>query len=238
MPEPRSSGPAMPTSCASSRETMPTPLRAREEERVLLEHLLVFVDAAVDQIDRLAALLRPAVGNVVAGAAHLEEPVQQTRADERLEQVEDQLALADAVEKDRRAAAERAAHVHAPRAEPEQVRRDALQLGADHAQVLRALRHLDLADLLRRQHVRELARHRGHVVGLRRDGRVLRVGQRLGQLLVAAVEIADHRVDGDDGLAFERDDGAEDAVGRRVLRPHVHGQALGTRPVHFDARDG
>ena len=66
MPEPRSSGPAMPTSCASSLETMPTPLRAREEERVPLEHLLVLVDAPFDEIDRLAALLRPAVGNVVA----------------------------------------------------------------------------------------------------------------------------------------------------------------------------
>src|SRR6185503_10844469 len=84
--------------------------RAREEKGVLLEHLLVFVDPAVDHIDRLAARLRPAVRNVVARAAHLKEPVEQTSADERLEQIENQLPLADAVEKDRRAAAERAAH--------------------------------------------------------------------------------------------------------------------------------
>jgi hypothetical protein len=211
--------------------------RAREEEGVLLEHLLVFVDAAVDQIDRLATFLHPAVGYVVACATHLKKPVEQAGADERFEQIENQLPFADAVEKDRRAAAERTAHVHAPGSEPQQMRGDALEFRADDAQVLRAFRNFDFPDLFRRQHVGELARHRGHVVGFRRDARVLCVGQRLRQFFVAAVQVADHRVNGDDRLPFERHDGAEHAVGRRMLRPHVHGQALGARPVHFNARD-
>src|SRR5262249_59618857 len=45
-------------------------------------------------------------------------------------------------------------------------------------------------------------------------------------LLVAAVAVADHGVDADDGFALERENHAEHAMGRRVLRPHVHHEAL------------
>ena len=225
----------MPTSSASSREMKPTPC-ARARKNGLSSSRPSYSPMRLSMTSIVSRhCVRPSCRDVVAHAADLVEAVEQARADQRLEQVEDHLALADAVEEDRRAAAERAAHVHAPRAEPEQVRGDPLQLGGDHAQILRALRHFDLADLLGRQHVGELARHRRDVVGLRRDRRVLRVGQRLGQLLVAAVQIADHRVDADDRFALEREDGAEHAVGRRVLRPHVHRQALAAGVVELDA---
>jgi hypothetical protein len=114
------------------------------------------------------------------------------------------------------------------------VRRDALQLRGDDPEVLRALRHVDLADQLGRAHVGELAGHRGNVVGLRRDRGVLRVGERLRQLLVAAVEVADDRIDADDLLAFEREDGAKHAVGGGVLRPHVHGEPFAAGVIHLD----
>jgi hypothetical protein len=42
------------------------------------------------------------------------------------------------------------------------------------------------------------------------------------------MEISDHGIDADDGLALEREDRSEYTVGRRVLRPHVHRQALAT----------
>ena len=42
----------------------------------------------------------------------------------------------------------------------------------------------------------------------------------------------------DDRLALEREDRAEHAVGRRVLRPHVHGEALAAGVVELDARAG
>ncbi len=176
--------------------------------------------------DRLPALVRPAGRDVVARPAHLVEPVEQARTRQRLEEVEDHLALAEAVEEHRRPAPERPAHVHAPGAEPETVRRDPLELRRQHPEVLGALRHLDLAELLRRAHVAELGGHRRDVVRLRGDGRVLDVGQRLPELLVAAVEVADHRVDGDDRLPLEGEDHPEDAVSGRVLRPHVHHEAL------------
>ena len=43
----------------------------------------------------------------------------------------------------------------------------------------------------------------------------------LAQLLDAAMEIAEHRVEVDDLLAVELEDDPQDAVGRRVLRAHV-----------------
>ena len=54
------------------------------------------------------------------------------------------------------------------------------------------------------------------------------------ELLVAAVEIADDRVDAHHRLALEREDRAEDAVGGRVLRPHVHGEALAAPVTQLD----
>ena len=52
---------------------------------------------------------------------------------------------------------------------------------------------------------------------------------------MAAVQVADDRVDADDRLALERQDRAEHAVGRRVLRPHVHRQPLAAGVVELDA---
>src|SRR5262249_14217218 len=66
------------------------------------------------------------------------------------------------------------------------------------------------------------------------DRRVLDVGEVLGEFLVTAVEIADHGVDADDGLALEDQDRAEDTVRRRMLRPHVHHEALVTAVADFD----
>jgi hypothetical protein len=118
------------------------------------------------------------------------------------------------------------------------VRGDPLQFRRDDAEVLCAPRDLDGANLLGGEHVRELAGHRRHVVGLRGDGRVLRVGQRLGQLFMTAVQVADDRVHGDDRFALERQDGAEDAVRRWMLRPHVDHEALAAGVVEFDLGRG
>src|SRR5262249_22441217 len=63
---------------------------------------------------------------------------------------------------------------------------------------------------------------------------VLRVGQGLAELLVTAVEVADDGVHTHHRFTLERQDGAEDAVGGRMLRPHVHGEALAARVPHLD----
>src|SRR3972149_3178821 len=112
------------------------------------------------------------------------------------------------------------------------------ELRGDDPQVLRALRHVDLADHLRRADVGQLARHRGDVIRLGRDGRILGVRERLAELLVTAVEVTDDGVDGNHGLALEREDHAEDSVGGWVLRPHVHGDALGAAVAHLEDLPG
>ncbi len=99
----------------------PDALRAHQEEAVLLEHRLVLGQPLFDDVHRLTARLGPAGRHVIAHAADLVEAVEQAGPDERFEEVEHQLAFADAVEEDRGAAAERAPHVHAPGAEPQAV---------------------------------------------------------------------------------------------------------------------
>ena len=143
--------PEMPTSSASSREMTPTPC-ARAMKNGLSSSMCSYSLMRLSMRSTVSRQVATQSGrHVVAHAADLVEAVEQPRADQRFEQIENQLALADAVEEDRRPAAQRAAHVEAPGAQPQQVRRDTLQLGGDDPQVLRALRHLDLADLLGRR---------------------------------------------------------------------------------------
>src|SRR5262249_36844376 len=97
-----------------------------EKERVVFEHRLVLADAVVDDVQHAARLVGPAGREVIARAADLVEAVGQPGPGQGLEEVEDRLALAHAVEEHRGAAAEGAAHVEAPGAEPEAVRRDPL----------------------------------------------------------------------------------------------------------------
>src|SRR3989454_2296585 len=116
-----------------SRDHTDTP-RADGEEGVALQHRLIFVEPRLDEVDRLAHLRVPARRDIVARSADLMEAVEQARAGQLLEAIEDHLTFADAIEEHRGAAAERPAHVQAPRAEPEAVRRDPLELRRDHAQ--------------------------------------------------------------------------------------------------------
>ena len=81
--------------------------------------------------------------------------------------------------------------------------------------------HLDIEQLLERHDRRPLAEERGDVferVGV--ADRLVVVGV-LAELLHAAVEVPEHRVDVHDALAVDLEDDAEDAVRGRVMRPHV-----------------
>ncbi len=90
-------------------------------------------------------LLGEAAGDVLDHAADLEVARVHALTGGHLEQVEDLLALAEAVPEHRdRAEIERA------RAEPDEVGHDPVELHVDHAQVLGALGHLDLEQCLDR----------------------------------------------------------------------------------------
>ena len=76
--------------------------------------------------------------------------------------------------------------------------------------------------VLDREHVGVLLRHRRDVVEAIEVADALDVGPVLDQLLGAAMEQADVRVGALDDLAVELEHEAQHAVRRRVLRPEVH----------------
>ena len=149
-----------------------------------------------------------------------------------LDQVEHVLAVAEAVER-RRERADLQAHL----AEEQHERGDARELGEDRADVLRARRRLDVHQLLGRVDERHLvgeARQPVDAVDQRGD---LRVGAELGELLVAAVHVADHRVGREHALAVEAHHEAQRAVGGGVLRPEVEDHVAGVE-LDVDLRVG
>ena len=141
--------------------------------------------------------------------------------EEILEQVEDRLALAEAVPEHRdRAEVERA------RAEPHQVGHDPVELEVDHAQVLGARRHLDSEQRLDRAAERHRVEVVGEVVHPLDDGDHLPVGLVLGGLLDPGVDVADDRLDVAHDLALERREQPQHAVGGGVVGPDVERQQL------------
>ena len=106
-------------------------------------------------------------------------------------------------------------------AEVEHVVLDAGQLGEQHADILRAQRHLEPHQFLDGEHEAVLHAHRRAVIEPVEVGQRLGVGLVLDQLLGAAVEQADMRVDPLDDLAVQLHDQPQHAVRGRVLRAEI-----------------
>ena len=130
-------------------------------------------------------------------------------------------ALAEAVEEDGEGA-----DVHGVGAEPDEVRLDAGELVEQDAEVLGALGDLEAEELFYRQSVGDVVGHRAEVVDAVGERRDLGVELGLAGLLDAGVEVADVGGEGDDGLAVDFEDEAQDAVCGRVLRAHVEDHGL------------
>ena len=98
--------------------------------------------------------------------------------------------------------------IHREGAEPEQMRRDAGQLAADHADVLAARRELlvDAHQLLDGEGVGDVVGERREVIQPVRVRDELGIGHVLGDLLVAAMQITDVGHRPGDGLAVHLDD--------------------------------
>ena len=88
-------------------------------------------------------------------------------------------------------------------------------------------------ELLDGQRQHQLVVERRQVVHAGDVGRPLDVGELLGRLLHAGVQVADDRLGAQHGLAVELDHESEHAVRRRVLGPHVddHGLVVGLLDV-------
>ena len=172
-----------------------------------LEDRLVLVDRLRHRVAERPRLRREPGGQVLGDAADLDVARVHPRPARHLEQVEDLVAVVEAVPEERdRPELERR------RSEPDEVRVDAVQLGERHPGPDRAARDLDAEELLDRQHVQELVRVERDVVDARRVGHRLPPGLVLHVLLEARVQVADHRADSRDGLAVEVDDESQHAV--------------------------
>ena len=145
-------------------------------------------------------------------------------ADE-LEEVEDAVALAEAVPEHRdRPELER----RGP--EPDEMRVNPVQLAQQHPHPRRARRHLDVEQLLDREDEDELVVLERDVVDARRVRDRLPPRLLLHALLEARVQVADDGREPDDVLAVEVDDQPQHAVRRRVVRAEVDGEDVVRRP--------
>ncbi len=221
LPAARSSGPVTPSPSSVSASSGQVP-RRRCSTISLEFRIAPYSSARLGMIvEELAQLRREPGGDVLDHAADLEVARVHARAGGHLEQVEDQLALAQAVQ-EYRARAE----VQRARAEPDQVRGDAVQLEVDHAQVLRAPGNLDLHQRLDRaaeRHRVEVVREVVHPLDDRDD---LPVGLVLGGLLDPRVHVPDDRFDVPDDLPLQRHQQAQHAVRGGVVRAEVERQQL------------
>ena len=115
---------------------------------------------------------------------------------------------------------------------------DAADLGIEHADQLSAPRHLDAEQPLGRQAEGVLLIHRRDVIEPVEIRDRLQIGLVLDQLLGAAMQQADMRIDALDDLAVELQDKAQHAVGRRMLRAEVDVKfgSAGCRPSAISFR--
>ena len=197
-------------------------LRPLEPDAVVRQQLLVLADLLLHESAELADLLVPAGRDVERKSADAHRVVGQPRAAVLLEEVEDQLALAERVEEHGHRA-----DVHRVRPEPEAMAGDPLQLGENRPDVMGAARHLELHQLLDRLAVAEVVGRRRDVVHPVGEQDDLRPVAALAQLLDPAVQVADHHVGADDPLAVQAQHDPQHAVRARVLRTHVDHQLVG-----------
>ena len=227
------------------------PQRGRGVDRAQAAHPadedLVLVEQGVAGVDLLGRLRHPVaqaahelVVQVAVDATDPEVVEEHPLAGQRRQHVDDLVAL-DERPQDRRQAAEVERHP----AEEEGVAGDPVELGREDADVLGPARDLDVHQLLEGEDRRPLVEQRADVLERVRVADGLVVVGVLAQLLDAAMEVAEDRIEVDHLLAVELEDHPQHAVGRGMLRPHVDehlavaervelGLALGPRRVRRD----
>ena len=97
---------------------------------------------------------------------------------------------------------------------------------------MRARGSLDVDQLLHRQAISKAIRDRRYIIHAIDIRRKLRVSAILGDLLDPPVQVPNHALDCFHPLAIQLQHQAQNAVRRRVLRPHVQHQLRGLQIVH------
>src|SRR6516165_9394814 len=114
--------------------------------------------------------------------------------------------------------------IHDLRRDVEEMREQAPDLAIEHADQLAALWHLDVEEPLDGEGEGMLLVHRGDIVEPVEIGHGLQIGLVLDQLLGAAMQEADMRIDPLDDLAVKLEHQAQHAVRGRMLRPEIDGE--------------
>ena len=223
-PAERSSGPVTPSASSSSWPSGADVAQALQDDLVLRQQVAVGVDAVGHDLAEGAHALGEAGRDVLDDAADLDVARVHALARGHLEEVEDRLALAEAVPEHRdRAEVQRA------RAQPHQVAHDPVELEVHDAQVLRALGHLDAHERLDGPAVGHRVEVVGEVVHPLDDGDDLPVALVLRRLLDAGVDVADDRLEVAHDLALEVDQQPQHPVRRGVVRAEVDASAAPAR---------
>ena len=212
-------------------EQLADALRALAVDVVLRQQALVLAQLGRKAVEELRDDLVKPARKIFAQSADADVARKHAEAGDALVDVEQQLALAEAVEHHRDGA-----DFHRVRAEPHEMAVDALQLGEQHANPLHAIRHLETEQLLDRQAVGVRVRLRAQVVHALDERNDLLELLLLGRLLDAGVQIADRRRGRHDRLAVELEHQPQHAVRAGVLRPHVDGHRFGAEFWHVYVR--
>ena len=94
------------------------------------------------------------------------------------------------------------------------------------AQIFRAFGHFDAGQFLHAERVGPVVRHRTKIIEPIRVRHRAEIARVLADLLVIAMQIAEHRLQFAHDFAIERDVHAEDAVRRGMLRAHRNFEQL------------
>ena len=131
------------------------------------------------------------------------------------------------------------ADIHRLGGDIEQMVEQPADLGIEHADILAALRHFEAQQLFDRQAEGMLLVHRRDIIEPVEIGDRLQIGLVLDQLLGAAMQQADMRIDARDDLAVQVQHQAQHAMGGRMLRPEIDGELRSSvgrrvRPACFE----
>ncbi len=188
------------------------------EDRVGVAQRGVLGQPLLHQRDETHGSGRSRGREVLSDAAGADEGVVHAQAGDQLEEVEHQLALAEADRHDGQGA-----DLHAAGRDGDEVGRHPVELHEEHPHDLGLLGDvvLDVEQPLDAEAVGRLVVERAEVVHPGAEGRALHPGAELHVLLDAGVQVADAAAGLGDRLALELEDETQHAVGRGVLRTHV-----------------
>src|ERR1035437_2862743 len=195
-------------------------LGAANPDAVVGQQVFVLIDAAGEDVDEGLDALVPAARRFQGQPADAEVAGHHALAAELFEDLEDLLALAEAIEEHRHGA-----DIEGVRAQPHQVAVEARELGEHDAHPLGLRRNFQFEQFLHRQAPAQVHGERRQVIHAVGQGDRLLIVLDLEFLFDAGMQKTDVRLAGNDVLAIQFQQHAQHAVGGRVLRPHVEDHA-------------